>query len=107
MPTSRRRSPAICFRGNTKKVRMSRRGNSSLRSILVHFKQHSARKRARLRRHRRNQVQLATAKANQLKSQLDVEKYGPLAKVDAVSKQDLDSIRGNNGCFGGLHLGVI
>jgi RND family efflux transporter MFP subunit len=38
-----------------------------------------------------NQAQLATAKANQLKSQLDVEKYGPLAKVDAVSKQDFDN----------------
>src|SRR5579863_6738957 len=37
------------------------------------------------------QAQLATAKANQLKSQLDVEKYGPLAKVDAVSKQDFDN----------------
>jgi RND family efflux transporter MFP subunit len=38
-----------------------------------------------------DQAQLATAKANQLKSQLDVEKYGPLAKVDAVSKQDFDN----------------
>src|SRR5579859_7523829 len=37
------------------------------------------------------QAELATAKANQLKSQLDVEKYGPLAKVDAVSKQDFDN----------------
>src|SRR5580658_8113852 len=36
-------------------------------------------------------AQLAAAKANQLKSQLDVEKYGPLAKVDAVSKQDFDN----------------
>ena len=34
---------------------------------------------------------LATAEANQLKSQLDVEKYGPLAKADAVSKQDFDN----------------
>jgi membrane fusion protein (multidrug efflux system) len=38
-----------------------------------------------------NQAQLATAEANQLKSQLDVEKYGPLARVDAVSKQDFDN----------------
>jgi RND family efflux transporter MFP subunit len=38
-----------------------------------------------------DQAQLATAEANQLKSQLDVEKYGPLARVDAVSKQDLDN----------------
>lgn len=38
-----------------------------------------------------DQAQLAAAKANQLKSQLDVEKYGPLAKVDAVSKQDFDN----------------
>jgi RND family efflux transporter MFP subunit len=34
---------------------------------------------------------LSTAEANQLKSQLDVEKYQPLAKVDAVSKQDFDN----------------
>jgi RND family efflux transporter MFP subunit len=37
------------------------------------------------------QAQLATAEANQLKSQLDVEKYGPLAQSDAISKQDLDN----------------
>jgi RND family efflux transporter MFP subunit len=37
-----------------------------------------------------DQAQLATAEANQLKSQLDVDKYGPLAKADAVSKQDFD-----------------
>ena len=37
------------------------------------------------------EAQLATAEANQLKSQLDVEKYGPLAKADAVSKQDFDN----------------
>lgn len=34
---------------------------------------------------------LATAQANELKSELDVEKYGPLAKADAVSKRDLDN----------------
>src|SRR6202046_4705864 len=38
-----------------------------------------------------NEAQLATADANQLKSQLDVEKYEPLAKADAVSKQDFDN----------------
>jgi RND family efflux transporter MFP subunit len=38
-----------------------------------------------------DQAQLATAEANQLKTQLDVEKYEPLAKVDAVSKQDFDN----------------
>jgi membrane fusion protein (multidrug efflux system) len=38
-----------------------------------------------------SEAQLATAEANELKSQLDVEKYGPLAKADAVSKQDLDN----------------
>jgi membrane fusion protein (multidrug efflux system) len=37
------------------------------------------------------EAQLATAQANELKSHLDVEKYGPLAKADAVSKQDLDN----------------
>jgi membrane fusion protein, multidrug efflux system len=36
------------------------------------------------------EAQLATAQANQLKSQLDVNKYAPLAKADAVSQQDLD-----------------
>jgi RND family efflux transporter MFP subunit len=37
-----------------------------------------------------DEAQLATAKANQLKSQLDVDKYAPLAKAEAVSQQDLD-----------------
>ena len=34
---------------------------------------------------------LSTAEANQLRSQLNLEKYEPLAKVDAVSKQDFDN----------------
>jgi len=38
-----------------------------------------------------DEAQLSTAEANQLKSQLDVEKYDPLAKADAVSKQDFDN----------------
>ena len=42
------------------------------------------------------EAQLATADANQLKSQLDVEKYSPLAKADAVSKQDLDNANQTN-----------
>src|SRR5258705_3665623 len=37
------------------------------------------------------EAQLATAEANELKSQLDVEKYGPLAKAEAISKQDFDN----------------
>ena len=43
-----------------------------------------------------DQAHLATAKANQLKSQLDVEKYGPLSKADAVSKQDFDNATQTN-----------
>ena len=43
-----------------------------------------------------DQAQLATAQANQQKSQLDVEKYAPLAQVDAVSKQDLDNANQTN-----------
>jgi RND family efflux transporter MFP subunit len=42
------------------------------------------------------QAQLATAEANQFKSQLDVEKYGPLAKADAVSQQDFDNANQTN-----------
>jgi len=42
------------------------------------------------------EAQLATADANQLKSQLDVEKYTPLAKADAVSKQDFDNAKQTN-----------
>ena len=38
-----------------------------------------------------DEAQLATAEANELKSQLDVQKYGPLAKADAVSKRDFDN----------------
>jgi membrane fusion protein (multidrug efflux system) len=43
-----------------------------------------------------NEAQLATAEANQLKSELDVEKYAPLAKADAVSKQDFDNATQTN-----------
>jgi len=42
------------------------------------------------------EAQLASADANQLKSQLDVEKYTPLAKADAVSKQDFDNAKQTN-----------
>lgn len=42
------------------------------------------------------EAQLATADANQLKSQLDVEKYEPLAKADAISKQDFDNASQTN-----------
>ena len=42
------------------------------------------------------EAQLASADANQHKSQLDVEKYAPLAKVDAVSQQDFDDATQTN-----------
>src|SRR5262245_55386076 len=43
-----------------------------------------------------NEAQLATAEANQLQSQLNVDKYGPLSKADAVSKQDYDNANQTN-----------
>jgi RND family efflux transporter MFP subunit len=43
-----------------------------------------------------DEAQLATAEANELKSQLDVEKYAPLAKAQAVSQQDLDDATQTN-----------
>jgi multidrug efflux pump subunit AcrA (membrane-fusion protein) len=43
-----------------------------------------------------DEAQLATAEANQHKSHLDVEKYEPLAKADAVSKQDFDDANQTN-----------
>src|SRR3984893_5488504 len=43
-----------------------------------------------------DEAQLATAEATQHKSQLDVEKYEPLAKADAVSKQDFDDAKQTN-----------
>ena len=43
-----------------------------------------------------NEAQLATAEANQLKSQMDVEKYAPLAQAEAVSKQDFDNANQTN-----------
>jgi membrane fusion protein (multidrug efflux system) len=43
-----------------------------------------------------DEAQLDSARANQLKSQLDVEKYAPLAKADAVSKQDFDNANQTN-----------
>ena len=38
-----------------------------------------------------DEAKLGTAEATQHKSELDVEKYDPLAKADAVSKQDFDN----------------
>jgi RND family efflux transporter MFP subunit len=38
-----------------------------------------------------DKAQRASAEANQLKSQLDVQKYTPLAKAVAVSQQDMDN----------------
>jgi membrane fusion protein (multidrug efflux system) len=43
-----------------------------------------------------NEAQLATAEANQLQSQLTVDKYDPLSKADAVSKQDFDNANQTN-----------
>jgi membrane fusion protein (multidrug efflux system) len=43
-----------------------------------------------------NEAQLATAEANQLQSQLNVDKYGPLSKADAASKQDFDNSNQTN-----------
>jgi RND family efflux transporter MFP subunit len=38
-----------------------------------------------------DEAQLTTAEANQLKSQLDVNRYEPLAKAQAATQQDLDN----------------
>ena len=38
-----------------------------------------------------DEARLTTAEANQLKSELDVEKYDPLARANAISKQDFDN----------------
>src|SRR5215469_10846666 len=43
-----------------------------------------------------NEAQLGTAEANQLQSQLNVDKYGPLSKADAASKQDFDNSNQTN-----------
>ena len=43
-----------------------------------------------------DEAHLATAEANQLKSQMDVEKYAPLAEAEAVSKQDFDDANQTN-----------
>jgi multidrug efflux pump subunit AcrA (membrane-fusion protein) len=43
-----------------------------------------------------DEAQLATAEATQLRSQLDVDKYGPLAQAEAVSKQDFDDANQTN-----------
>jgi membrane fusion protein (multidrug efflux system) len=43
-----------------------------------------------------DQAQLVMAEANHLRSQLDVDKYGPLSKADAVSKQDFDNANQTN-----------
>jgi len=42
------------------------------------------------------QAQLASSQANQRRTQLDLEKYTPLAKAKAVTQQDLDNATQNN-----------
>jgi len=37
------------------------------------------------------EARLATLRRTNLRATLDVEKYGPLAKADAISKQDFDN----------------
>lgn len=41
-------------------------------------------------------AQLANAQANQVRTQLDVDRYTPLAKAEAASQQDLDNAVQNN-----------
>lgn len=43
-----------------------------------------------------DEAQLATTEANQHKSELDVEKYAPLAQADAISEQDFDNATQTN-----------
>jgi membrane fusion protein (multidrug efflux system) len=43
-----------------------------------------------------NQAQVAVTEANQGRTQLDVERYTPLVKMEAVTKQDLDNAVQNN-----------
>ena len=42
------------------------------------------------------QAQLAQAQANQVRTQLDVDRYEPLAKQQAITQQDLDNATQNN-----------
>jgi len=42
------------------------------------------------------QAQLAQAEANQVRTQLDLDRYVPLAKQEAITKQDLDNATQNN-----------
>src|SRR5579862_5070567 len=43
-----------------------------------------------------SQAQLAQAEANQVRTQLDVDRYVPLAKQQAITQQDLDNATQNN-----------
>ena len=43
-----------------------------------------------------SQAQLAQAQANQRRTQLDVDRYIPLARQQAISQQDLDNATQNN-----------
>ena len=42
------------------------------------------------------EAQLAVAEANQVRTQLDVDRYTPLAKQEAITQQDLDNATQNN-----------
>ena len=42
------------------------------------------------------EAQLAVAEANQVRTQLDVDRYAPLAKQQAITQQDMDNATQNN-----------
>src|SRR5882762_5195230 len=46
--------------------------------------------------HGQTEAQLAVAEANQVRTQLDVDRYVPLAKQQAITQQDLDNATQNN-----------
>ena len=42
------------------------------------------------------EAQLAVMEANQVRTQLDVDRYAPLAKQQAITQQDMDNATQNN-----------
>ena len=42
------------------------------------------------------EAQLAVVEANQVRTQLDVDRYAPLAKQQAITQQDMDNATQNN-----------
>ena len=105
-PISKPRSPAIFRSRITRKARSSGKGSCYSKSIRGRSRRWWIRPRANCTGERTSaqakaqltqaEAQVAVAEANQRRTQLDVDRYIPLAEQQAITQQDLDNATQNN-----------